>query len=96
MRAMIGTWRMSLGGVARGLGLLEAGADCLDAVTEAVAFVEDDPAFTSVGFGGLPDREGCVTGGRRAHGWRHAAPGRGDERAEHPQPHPRGQTARYF
>ncbi len=61
MRAMIGTWRMSLGGVARGLGLLEAGADCLDAVTEAVAFVEDDPAFTSVGFGGLPDREGCVT-----------------------------------
>ena len=60
MAAIIGTWRMALGGVREGFELLRAGKPAGDAVVRAVTRVEDDPACTSVGFGGLPDADGRV------------------------------------
>ena len=60
MYALIGTWQMCLEGARLGTGLLASGASAGDAVEQAVMAVEDDPAYTSVGFGGLPDRNGHV------------------------------------
>lgn len=40
--------------------LLQSGQDPLDAVIAGVMQVEDDPADTSVGYGGLPNEEGIV------------------------------------
>ena len=61
MFGIIGTWKMCFPPVrAAWEGLRESGSSA-DAVTSAVTRVEDDPAFCSVGFGGLPDREGHVT-----------------------------------
>lgn len=60
MSAIIGTWKMSLSGTARAAALLCGGGSAGDAVELAVTAVEDDPAFTSVGYGGLPDRDGHV------------------------------------
>ena len=57
---IIGTWKMSLEGVREGCGLLAGGGTAGDAVTRAITCVEDDPAFVSVGCGGLPDRDGHV------------------------------------
>ena len=61
MFGIIGTWKMCFPPVrAAWEGLRESGSSA-DAVTSAVTRVEDDPAFCSVGFGGLPDREGHVS-----------------------------------
>ena len=60
MSAIIGTWKMSLQGVGEGFSLLNAGQSAGDAVARAVTRVEDEPAYCSVGYGGLPDREGRV------------------------------------
>ena len=60
MFSIIGTWKMSLGGVEKGLALLSGGGLAGDAVECAVRDVEDNPDYTSVGFGGLPDRDGRV------------------------------------
>jgi hypothetical protein len=57
---IIGTWKMSLEGVHQGCGLLAGGGTAGDAVTRAITCVEDNPAFVSVGCGGLPDRDGHV------------------------------------
>ncbi|MEX0936575.1 MAG: N(4)-(beta-N-acetylglucosaminyl)-L-asparaginase [Pirellulales bacterium] len=40
--------------------LLRDGADALDVCVAAATLVEDDPAETSVGYGGLPNAEGVV------------------------------------
>ena len=61
MLAMISTWRMSWEGLRQGMALLREGCGAGDAVTRAIQCVEDDPAYTSVGYGGLPDRSGRVT-----------------------------------
>ena len=61
MLAMISTWRMSWEGLRQGMALLREGCGAGDAVTRAIQCVEDDPAYTAVGFGGLPDRSGRVT-----------------------------------
>ena len=61
MLAMISTWRMSWEGLRQGMALLREGSGAGDAVTRAILCVEDDPAYTSVGYGGLPDRNGRVT-----------------------------------
>lgn len=61
MLAMISTWRMSWEGLRQGMALLREGSGAGDAVTRAILCVEDDPAYTSVGYGGLPDRSGRVT-----------------------------------
>jgi isoaspartyl peptidase/L-asparaginase-like protein (Ntn-hydrolase superfamily) len=42
------------------LRLLAAGGSALDAAVGGVAVVEGDPEVTSVGYGGLPNREGIV------------------------------------
>ena len=60
MIAMIGTWKMSGEGVFEAHRMLGVGASAGDAVVHAVTRVEDDPAFCSVGYGGLPDRDGHV------------------------------------
>ena len=66
MVAIIGTWRMSLDGVREGLELLRAGGGAADAVERAVRNVERNPAYTSVGVGGLPALDGRV---RLDAGW---------------------------
>ena len=60
MYAIIGTWEMSLAGVAEANALLAAGGTAGDAVERAIVNVEDNPEFSSVGYGGLPDRDGHV------------------------------------
>ncbi len=41
--------------------VLSASGTALDAVEQGVRLVESDPELTSVGYGGLPDRDGIVT-----------------------------------
>ena len=60
MTAIIGTWKMCLDGLREASELLQAGACAGDAVVRAVTRVEDNPAYCSVGYGGLPDRDGHV------------------------------------
>ena len=58
MYALIGTWEMCLEGARRGTSLLQGGSSAGDAVEQAIRMVEDEPAYTSVGYGGLPDCSG--------------------------------------
>ncbi len=61
MAAIIGTWKMSLTGVTEAMELLNRGINAGNSVVHAVKRAEDEPSYTSVGYGGLPDREGQVT-----------------------------------
>ena len=60
MYAIIGTWKMSFDGVSQAHQQLASGAAAGDAVQHAIMSVEDNPAYTSVGYGGLPDHDGHV------------------------------------
>lgn len=60
MSAIIGTWKMCYDGLCAGHALLAGGASAGDAIVRAVTAVEDDPAYTSVGYGGLPASDGRV------------------------------------
>lgn len=60
MHAIIGTWKMSFDGVNEACDLLKAGSAAGAAVEHAIMRVEDEPAYNSVGFGGLPDKTGHV------------------------------------
>ena len=60
MIRIIGTWKMCREGLAEAYAMLLQGASAGDAAVHAVTRVEDDPAFLSVGYGGLPDAEGRV------------------------------------
>lgn len=60
MRAIIGTWEMCFEGVRDAYALLENGACAGDAVVSAIVNVEDNPAYTSVGYGALPARDGQI------------------------------------
>ena len=60
MASIIGTWRMSYDSVAEAYRRLCGGESAMNAVEYAVAEVEKNPAFTSVGYGGLPARDGQV------------------------------------
>ncbi len=57
---MIGTWKMCQEGLIEAHELLKTGASAREAVVRAVVRVEDNPAYCSVGYGGLPDRDGHV------------------------------------
>ena len=60
MHAMIGTWKMSLEGITVANQALNQGLEIGDAVVQAIMNVENNPNFTSVGYGGLPNRDGHV------------------------------------
>src|SRR5439155_338385 len=49
-----------LRGVQKAFDMLMQGADTLDAVIEGVKIQELDPNDTTVGYGGLPNRDGVV------------------------------------
>lgn len=57
---MIGVWKFSYPGLAEASRLLAQGCDMASAVEAAVACVEDNPDFTSVGYGGGPNELGEV------------------------------------
>ena len=61
MYAIIGTWKMSFEGVKSACKQLSQGEGTREAVATAVMSVEDDPRYISVGYGGLPARDGRVT-----------------------------------
>lgn len=60
MYAIIGTWSMCFDGLDEARALLMRGQSAGDAVERAITRVEDDPAYVSVGYGGLPARDGRV------------------------------------
>ncbi len=60
MHAIIGTWKMCYEGIAGADQLLTHGVGAGGAVVHAIMNVENNPAYTSVGYGGLPNRDGHV------------------------------------
>ena len=58
---VISTWNHGLPANAVAWEILDRGGRALDAVEAGVQVPEADPASQSVGYGGLPDREGHVT-----------------------------------
>ena len=60
MYGIIGTWKMSLARIEAATALLASGGFAGDAAEQAIMNVEDNPEFISVGYGGLPDRDGHV------------------------------------
>ncbi|MEQ9569923.1 MAG: N(4)-(beta-N-acetylglucosaminyl)-L-asparaginase [Longimicrobiales bacterium] len=57
----LSTWNHGLAANRAAWPILEGGGRALDAVEAGVRVPEADPAITSVGYGGAPDREGHVT-----------------------------------
>ena len=60
MWSIIATWEMAFEGLKSAQELLAAGGSAADAVETNIRAVEDNPAFSSVGFGGLPNEAGQV------------------------------------
>ncbi len=58
---VLSTWNFGLKANEEAWKILNAGGRALDAVEAGVKIPEGDPKVTSVGLGGLPDRDGCVT-----------------------------------
>ena len=58
---VISTWNMGVAANEEAWKILAAGGKSLDAVEAGVKVSEADPAITSVGYGGTPDRDGHVT-----------------------------------
>jgi len=58
---VISTWKHGLAANERAYQILKSGGKSLDAVEEGVKVSEADPNVKSVGYGGLPDRDGYVT-----------------------------------
>ncbi|MBR0138556.1 MAG: N(4)-(beta-N-acetylglucosaminyl)-L-asparaginase [Erysipelotrichaceae bacterium] len=59
--AVISTWKMAMEGTQKAAGLLSRNEKAANAVVEGVTVVEDDPHFCSVGYSGLPDKDGRIT-----------------------------------
>ena len=57
---MIATWKMSLEGMRKAKLLLSSGASVKEAILATIMDVENQPNFHSVGYGGLPNKEGVV------------------------------------
>ena len=58
---IISTWRHGLDANQEAWKQLKAGTSTLDAIVSGVGIPEADPEVRSVGYGGLPDKEGKVT-----------------------------------
>ncbi|WP_020526868.1 N(4)-(beta-N-acetylglucosaminyl)-L-asparaginase [Flexithrix dorotheae] len=58
---VVSTWNFGMAANEAAWKILETGGRALDAVEAGVQVPESDPKETSVGYGGLPDREGKVT-----------------------------------
>ncbi len=58
---VISTWSPNVKANARAWDFLKTGSAALDAVVAGVKITEADPEDQSVGYGGLPDRDGKVT-----------------------------------
>lgn len=58
---VISTWQHGLAANERAYQILSTGGNSIDAVEEGVKVSEADPKVKSVGYGGLPDRDGFVT-----------------------------------
>ncbi len=58
---VISTWSHGVASNAKAWDLIASGWSALDAVERGVRVAEADPEIRSVGYGGLPDREGHVT-----------------------------------
>lgn len=58
---VVSTWNFGVGANAEAWKVLSANGRALDAVEKGVQVPEGDPKETSVGLGGLPDRDGRVT-----------------------------------
>src|ERR1051325_6324276 len=58
---VISTWNFGVGANAEAWKILSKSGRALDAVEAGVQVPEGDPKETSVGLGGLPDRDGRVT-----------------------------------
>ena len=58
---VVSTWNFGLEANAAAWEILKNGGYALDAAVAGVAVPERDPAITSVGLGGIPDRDGRVT-----------------------------------
>ncbi len=58
---VIATWALNVKANAAAWSLLGSGGHALDAVEAGVRVAEADPEDNSVGYGGLPDRDGRVT-----------------------------------
>ncbi len=58
---VIATWQVNTKANAAAWSILEKNGTALDAVEFGVQIPEADPSDQSVGYGGLPDREGKVT-----------------------------------
>jgi len=58
---VVSTWNFGMGANAEAWKVLEKGGRALDAVEVGAMVPESDPEESSVGYGGLPDREGKVT-----------------------------------
>ncbi|MDD6467416.1 MAG: isoaspartyl peptidase/L-asparaginase [Erysipelotrichaceae bacterium] len=59
--AIIGTWKMSYQGILKASQQLEQNLSASDAVLTAIHDVEENPNFHSVGYSGLPNKEGIIT-----------------------------------
>lgn len=57
---IIATWEMAYDGIVKGNDVLANGGKAIDAVRVAIQDVEDNPEYTSVGYGGLPNEHGEV------------------------------------
>lgn len=58
---VLSTWKFGFAANEKAWETLESGGSALDAVESGVQVPESDPKVTSVGYGGLPDRDGNVT-----------------------------------
>lgn len=61
MWAIIGTWAMAEEGIKEAAKTLEKDDSALEACITCIKDVESNPKFTSVGYGGLPNRLGKVS-----------------------------------
>lgn len=54
---IIATWEMAYEGVSQASLMLQKGLSSADSIEEAIKIVEDNPLYTSVGYGGLPNEK---------------------------------------